>query len=264
MIKSLHIIFLLSVFGCATSPKLFKVPIDSIINSIKVTGEGRGRLSLEQGQYVFSYDAILKDEDWLLAVSVPLRGEEVMILPQIKNVNFTKKTLDSFETRLEQEIAARVKGHELSAQNYIRVLRSLVRFVLADHLSLKRYCERKSEQVFHCYLEEESFQVKLEKNKVFINKVITENYSLELMAENLTESFFTRTNFHLQSQKKHKNFFIFNVPRTLLEINIIYSSFLVANCTTCHSSLVFIEINKGIAYNTCISILRSFDEKFDC
>ncbi|HXH76724.1 MAG TPA: hypothetical protein VNJ08_17265 [Bacteriovoracaceae bacterium] len=205
MLRSVHLFILFTLFSCATGSKLADAPIDSVLDSLKVTGEGRGRLSLEQGQYLFSYEALLKDEvDWLLAVTVPLHGEEVMILPKIKDAVAPEHKAESFEARLESEISSRIKGSDLSGKDYIRELRSMIRFILAKQLTLNRECEKKSEQGFLCNLEQEVFEVKVEKDKIFIHKLISESYTLELVGENLTDSIFTRTNFNLHSQKRSK------------------------------------------------------------
>lgn len=188
------------------APSLTDTSVDQLLNSIKITGEGRGRLSLEQGQNVFSYEAVLKEEgDWLMAVSVPLRGEEVMVLRQIKETDFSDENPDSFELRLQNEIDARMKGAELTGEDYIRELRSLVRFVLAPTVDLKRECSPEGQESFKCLLGPDIFMIKVEKDKIFIRKDIKKNHFMELIAENLTESFFSKTDFHLHSHHDTRN-----------------------------------------------------------
>lgn len=203
MLRAPFFLTLLLISSCSLFKKAIKLSdsnVETLLNSVRMTGEGRGRLSLNQGQNVFSYEAVLKDEgDWLLAVSVPLHGEEVMVLRQIKKSQFSDQNADSFEVRLQNEITSRVEGGDLTGEDYMRELRAMVRLILAPQLNLKRECSGK-EGSFTCLLDQDSFQVKVEKDKIFIRKVIKKNYFLELSAENLTGSFFTRTNFHLHSR----------------------------------------------------------------
>lgn len=169
---------------------------------LQLVGEGRGRLGLDQNQYVFSYEALLKDEDdWVLAVSVPLHGEEVMVLSDLRTDSPDLSTTQSFEARLQREIDHRFRGRNVNGKQYVNTLRTMVRFLLAPQLGLDRKCEKTAKAEYSCQLNKVEFQIIVEKSKIRIKKIVSQTHHLELVGENLTEPFFGRTNFLLLSDK---------------------------------------------------------------
>ena|SRR5690606_24763510 len=196
---------LLLLSSCALfqkSTSLKQQPIEDILQMVRLTGEGRGRLGLDQNNYIFSYEALIKNgDDWLLAVSVPLHGEEVMLLTNLTSVQPDLSSPQSFEFRLQQEIDQRYWRQRLSGKQYVQELRSMIRFLLAKHLGLKRECRQNNSDIYMCEMDGSNFELRVEKGKLRVKKNISAEHQLELLAENLTESFFARTNFLLLSQK---------------------------------------------------------------
>lgn len=190
----LILILILSV-SCSTVKKTEGV--EKSLAAIKVIGEGRGRLGIEPQNYLFSFDAVLKDKkDWILAVMVPLHGEEVMILHDLRNAKPPVTTLESFEERIEHELRNRKKLGNLKSGEFVIHIRSMIRFILARELGLDRACQGEV-----CRLDSENYQVLLSEKNISVKKEISVDYTLELIAENLTDSFFNRTNFYLRDGK---------------------------------------------------------------
>src|SRR4051812_39014836 len=99
MLKIMALLLLVSSCSLFKPNKtLHSSDAEKLLDSVKMTGEGRGRLTLGQSQYVFSVDSILKDDfDWILAVAIPLHGEEVMILPDLRKSQVANEETESFE-----------------------------------------------------------------------------------------------------------------------------------------------------------------------
>jgi hypothetical protein len=185
-------------------------PVVELMTSIKGTGEGRGRLSLDQQQYVFSYEAVLKENtDWLFAATFPLHGEEVMVLSRLKDKE-AEMPDETFANRIEAGIENYLqKKNEspLLAKQFFRELRLLMKFVLQKPLKLETQCKGNS-QAAQCTLDGETYDILVDRKGLQIKKMMTSGYILELRAQNLTESIFMRTQVLLHSQKltsKEKN-----------------------------------------------------------
>lgn len=197
----LILLFLLS--SCAlfkSQPSLKKDSLDTALASIKVTGEGRGRLGVGPQSYLFSYEAALKENtDWMLAVSVPLHGEEVMVLHEIKQKTVPEKGRESFELRIDHEIRQRLDLGKISGRDVTQELRKIIRFVIADQLFLEKKCDSAVPGFYECIMDGESFLVTLEHDAIKIKKNIRDTHYFELEGANLNNSFFQRTNFYLRS-----------------------------------------------------------------
>jgi hypothetical protein len=172
---------------------------EKLLDAVKLTGEGKGRLSFgkSQNQFVFSVDSVLNDNnDWILAVSVPLHGEEVMILPNLKKEEVEDDSTDSFETRIQNEFQKLELSNHLSVVEFLKELRSLIRFQLAVQLGLDRNCKVHQREGV-CTLGGEEYEIAILEKELKISKTFTDKHSLQLLAQNLTKSFFTKINIGL-------------------------------------------------------------------
>ena len=154
-------------------------------------------MGVDQQNYLFSFEAVLKETDWVLAVAVPLHGEEVMILNSMDKKDSPSATAGSFEARLERELRERLPGNDLKNRSFTHEIRSFIRFILAEKLSVLRSCRQLTSEKFLCFLDDEKFELFLSPQKVRILKELSDEYQFELTAENLKGSFFQRTNFLL-------------------------------------------------------------------
>lgn len=176
---------------------------EKLINSVQVTGEGKGRLTLGQNQYLFSVDSVLNEtNDWILAVTIPLHGEEVMILKDMKKVRVDDDESESFEKRISAEINRLNLGQKISGEQFIREMRSLIRFHLSSKLGLKRNCSMQQSDLI-CELGIEKFRVNLKKDVLHVENISYEGSGLKLIAANLTGPIFTKTTITLSSEKPH-------------------------------------------------------------
>jgi hypothetical protein len=177
---------------------------EKLLDAVKLTGEGRGRLSFGKfhNQYVFGVDSILNEKnDWIMAVSVPLHGEEVMVLSNLKQKEVENDNSDSFENRIQSEFnKLELSGHP-SAEEFLKELRSLIRFHLAGQLGLERNCKM-SQKEGECTLDEEKYQIGFLRNELKINKRFSKEQIIQLSAQNLTESFFTKINIRLYERTR--------------------------------------------------------------
>ncbi len=201
----LIILFLITSCGLLQKkPSLKEKDYKELLNAIQLEGEGRGRLSIDQHQYLFSFESALQENnDWILAASIPLHGEEAMILVNLKEAKVSQSTPDSLEIRIRQEIAGYLRSKpklpkELS-KKFIPDLRKLVRFVMAEKMGLSKKCEGSGVQI-SCTLDGEKFEILTEDKHLRIKKIISQDYFLELSGENLTGPIFSKTNFILHSQ----------------------------------------------------------------
>lgn len=205
MLKIMALLFFVS--SCAlfkTSPSLKTKDSEKLLDSVKMTGEGRGRLTLGQSQYVFSVDSVLKEEDsfdWILAVAIPLHGEEVMILPDLRKSQIVDEETESFEERIEKEFQRLKLNEKLTSQQFLKELRSLIRFGLAKKLGLVRDCKAQQME-FICELDGEKFVIEVMEKELNINKSLGPQNRIQLVAKNLTDSFFEQTDIRLYSNEK--------------------------------------------------------------
>jgi len=190
--KLILFILLLSLTSCGLfSPRdslRTKKTLD-LLNSIPITGEGRGRLTVEQRQNVFSFDALLKGEsDWVFAASIPLHGEEVMILPNIRENQIQDSGQRSeFERRLIEVLRSQ-KQWKIHPKDFKQRLRTLVRLLLASRLKQEVKCDSEM-----CHSEGNIFSATIEKEVFTIEEADQKNFRLLARGKILTDSFFSQT-----------------------------------------------------------------------
>lgn len=164
-----------------------------------MTGEGKGRLGFEKQQHLFSYDSLLKEgKDWVLAVTIPLHGEEVLILTNLKDREGPRSPDDSLSIRMERGIADYLRSKKQSGElagKFLNELRLMVRFVLHKQLDLIAQCGDVS-----CEFEGQTFPIEASPRRLSIKRMLAQGHVLELVAENLTGSIFTKSSFVLRSQ----------------------------------------------------------------
>lgn len=204
LIKPLALLIFLS--SCALlkgTPSLKEQDPAKLIDAIKLTGEGKGRLTLGQSKYLFGVDSVLKENtDWILAVTIPFHGEEVMILPSLKEKEAVDEETESFEERIQTEFE-RLKLKGLSSKQFLSELRSLVRFQLGPSWGQKRDC-RPQQQDLICAFDGENYLVEVTDKEIHISKALAEDKKIELVAKNLTDSFFQQTDIFLFANKAAK------------------------------------------------------------
>lgn len=199
------LIFLISCSSFQSETSLLKYDAQELLTKVKLEGEGRGRLSVRENQNVFSFETVLKENfDWLMAISIPLHGEEVMIFPELNLETAPSERLEAFEVRLEDALAREFPKGEISGKEFISSLRKMVRFLLAPKLKLERNCKIQDEKQL-CVLDNETFEVEVNKADFRVKMVSKESFSLEARSQILTGPFFQQTKFSLVDPEGKKD-----------------------------------------------------------
>ncbi len=192
-----RILFLLLLTSCSLfkgSEKLSNPDLLKNIEAIKVEGEGKGRLHIRERQYLFGIEAVLKDDkSWILAVTIPLHGEEALIFPDLRDQNADDPAMESFARRIEHSIRENLKDSDLKGADFLAALRKTLRVLLAHKLGLPLNCRENL-----CTLEEEIFQVEKKEKEISIITPFA-GHNLIATASNLTDSFFMNTRFKVLS-----------------------------------------------------------------
>jgi hypothetical protein len=200
-------IYLLILFVTVSSCSLFKSQniqekkIEDLVSYLQGTGEGKGRLGINRQQYLFGFDALLKENnDWILAANIPLHGEEVLMLRNLDKVSVEEDKVDGLEIRIQQGISDYLKSQKQSphlSKDFLLELRSIMRLILHKKLGLELSCTQKE-----CRIGEAIYQVEATSKQLSLKKSLSEDFEIEFTAMNLTESIFRRSNIYLHSKNK--------------------------------------------------------------
>lgn len=197
-----RILILLVLTSCSLfkgSEKLSDPDILKNIQSIRVEGEGKGRLHIRERQYLFGIEAVLKEKkEWILAVTIPLHGEEALVFPDLHNREVENQALESFARRIDAGIRENLKGSDLKGADFLAALRKTLRLLLAHKLGLLPTCQENL-----CKLEEGVFQIVKKEREISIITPFA-GHNLITTASNLTESFFVNTRFKVLSPKGNR------------------------------------------------------------
>ncbi len=195
MFSRIFILLLLS--SCSLfkgSEKLRSNDLLKNLESIKVEGEGKGRLHIHERQYLFGVESLLReDKSWIMGVAIPLHGEEVLLFPSLDQKNTDDYSMDSFALRIDAGIRENLKNSTLKGADFLSALRKTLRFLLAYRLKLPVNCEAKDKDHV-CSLGEDDFLVMSEEKSL---RVVTPfaGHQLITTASNLTGPIFMNTQF---------------------------------------------------------------------
>lgn len=200
--RIISLLFILVLTSCSLfkSQNIQNEKVETLITYLKGEGEGKGRLGIGQNQYLFGLDAILKENsDWLLAANIPLHGEEILMLPDLKDET-ADQTTESLERRIELGISDYLKSQKKNpqlARMFMLELRRLMRLVFAQKLGLELKCTENE-----CKMGEVIYQVKATPKQISLKKSLNDDYEIEFIAMNLTDSIFKRSSIFLHSKNK--------------------------------------------------------------
>ena len=200
-------IYLLILFVTVSSCSLFRSQniqekkIEDLVSYLQGTGEGKGRLGINRQQYLFGFDALLKENnDWILAANIPLHGEEVLMLRNLEKVSVDEDKADGLEIRIQQGISDYLKSQKQSphlSKDFLLELRTIMRLILHKKLGLELSCSQKE-----CRIGEAIYQVEATSKQLSLKRSLSKDFEIEFTAMNLTESIFRRSNIYLQSKNK--------------------------------------------------------------
>lgn len=198
-----RILFLLLLTSCSLfkgSEKLSNPDLLKNIESIKVEGEGKGRLHIRERQYLFGIEAVLKDnKSWILAVTIPLHGEEALIFPDLREQIADDPAMESFARRIEAGIRENLKDSDLRGSDFLLALRKTLRVLLAHKLGLSLSCRENL-----CTLDNETFMVVKKEKEISLITPFA-GHKLITTASNLTGPFFMNTRFKVLSPEGNRD-----------------------------------------------------------
>lgn len=191
-----YLILILLFTSCSfykNSHPLINYDAEKLLDSVQLTGEGKGRLTLGQSKYLFGVESVLNENyDWILAVSLPIHGEETLILRDIKKKDVNNQEQGSFELRIKNELEHLELSHFIEPETFINELRSLIRFNLARYWDQKRACRKVSSDLI-CKFDGDEFHVTVNRKELIINKYFSKSGIIQLSAKNFSDSLFNRT-----------------------------------------------------------------------
>jgi hypothetical protein len=197
------LLFLLILTSCSLfkgSEKIREADILKNIESVRVTGEGKGRLHIREQQYLFGLESVVKENnDWIMAVSIPLHGEEALIFPKLNEKNSDNLELESFAQRIDSGIRQNLKGSSLKGKDFLVAMRKTVRFVLAGRLKLPVTCKEST-----CMLDGDEFLISKDEKSLRITTPFA-GHELITTASNLTGPFFLHTQFRVTSPESKQD-----------------------------------------------------------
>lgn len=211
------LLFILLVSSCSLfkSQNIQNEKVETLLTYLKGEGEGKGRLGIGQNQYLFGFDAIFKENnDWILAANIPLHGEEILLLPDLKQETDNVSS-QGLERRIELGISDYLKSQKKNpqmAQVFMLELRRLMRLVFVQKLGLELKCSETE-----CRMGEVIYQVKASSKQISLKKDLNSEYEIEFTAMNLTDSIFKRTNIYLHSKNKS------STAPTLLSLELFWN-----------------------------------------
>lgn len=192
-----RILILLLLSSCSLfrgSERISSSDTLKVLSMVKLTGEGKGRLHIRERQYLFGLESVLKDPDtWIMAVSIPLHGEESLTFPGLKNSSDDDAGMESFGNRIDAGIRENLKGSSLYGKEFLVALRKTVRFLFAPKLGLPVTCREQT-----CTLDGEEFLVEREEKSIRVTTIFS-GHQLVTTASNLTGPFFLHTQFRVNS-----------------------------------------------------------------
>jgi hypothetical protein len=219
MLSRLNFLFLLfSLSSCSLfrSQNIQDRKIKDLIPFIQGTGEGKGRLGINRQQYLFGFDAILKENnDWLLAANIPLHGEEILILKDLTNEIDPEPSNNDLGIRIKEGIKSYLESQKQSpelAKTFLIELRTIMRLVLHQKLGLQIIC---SDQ--ECHIGKSVYQVEANSKQLSLKKSLADDYEIEFAALNLTDSIFRRTSIFLRSKNQQ------SPPSNLLSLELFWN-----------------------------------------
>jgi hypothetical protein len=211
----LYLFLLLSSCSLFKGQNIQDKNIMDLVSYLRGTGEGNGRLSINRQQYLFGFDALLKqNDDWILAANIPLHGEEVLRLRDLRKESVGEVEQDGLELRIEQDISEYLRLQKQSpamAKTFILEIRRIMRFVLHKKLGLEVTCSK-----VECKIGDGIYRVETTSHQFSLKKSLSRDYEIEYSAMNLTDSNFRRSNIFLHSKNKS------SPSKTLLSLELFW------------------------------------------
>ncbi len=103
---------MLSLTGCSLFTPKAKVSQEKVWEQLWQaacpTSEGKGQIFISKRTYAFTYESIfnIADKFWVIAMEVPVRGEETLIVPMENKVPLAGSLLDGMDKKTLKSVGA--------------------------------------------------------------------------------------------------------------------------------------------------------------
>lgn len=143
------------ISACATHPTSKDHTWEKLWSQVKMDGEGKARLEIPPESWVFSFEAVLQKNNWLMAITIPLKGEESFAFPGLDRAKpEIVPASDDFRWQVIQALREasheRRLGYPQLGQDFVTYLHHLLRWTHADALGLARGCDATSMNTWKC------------------------------------------------------------------------------------------------------------------
>ncbi len=206
------ILIFLVIGACATRP-VQQTTFDKLWLQVKMEGEGKARLEIPPESWVFSFESVMQKNDWLMAITIPLKGEESFAFPGLdRSQPEIVPAPDDFRWQIVQ--ALRQASHERRlaypqlGQDFVTHLHHLLRWTHADVLGLNRGCDAMSQTTWSCKWDGVRSNWTWDQRKEeFVGEIeLKTDWRMRAIFKNLTGPVFKRVT--LEISRKTENSFV--------------------------------------------------------
>jgi len=123
---------------------------------------GKGQIFLPKSTYAFSYESVFNEEEnfWAMALDVPLRGEETLILPMNSEGQMSGSLLE--------RVSILPTNLKVMEKNWVQMLQFLKKrniWSKANYCNSVLQCQGKVENIFW-YFKEDEIELKIQEPKM--------------------------------------------------------------------------------------------------
>lgn len=208
----LRVILLLLLASCAT-PVIKDPAFDQLWEKVSMEGEGRARLEVGTESWAFSFDAIVKENDWISAISIPLHGEEVFSFPGLQRATpGVVISKDDFRWQIEAALEAASRERKLNypelGRDFVLHFHHLLRWVHAEKWGLSKSCAAEGETVWSCRWDElnSSWAWNPQKEEFTGEFILRSSWIMRVVFKNLTDQRFKRVTLEIIRENELKQF----------------------------------------------------------
>lgn len=206
----LRVFLLLLLASCAT-PVIKDPAFDQLWEKVSMEGEGRARLEVGTESWVFSFDAIVKENDWIAAISIPLHGEEVFSFPGLhRPIPGSVAGKDDFRWQIEAALEAASRERKLNyselGSDFALHFHHLLRWVHGEKWGLKKSCAAKDETAWSCRWDglNSSWTWNPQKEEFTGDFILKTSWIMRVVFKNLTDQQFKRVTLEIIRENELK------------------------------------------------------------
>jgi hypothetical protein len=203
---------LLFLAACATKP-LKDAQFSELWQKVSMQGKGKARLEVPPESWVFSFEAELKNNDWVTAITIPLHGEEIFSFPGLdKPQAEVVPAADDFRWRVVQSLRAASAERKLNypqlGQDFVYHLHHILRWSNADKWGLVRSCDAVSRYQWNCRWDKlNSSWTWNERKEEFTGEfILRPKWLMRVVFKNLTDQNFKRVTLEIIRESESKQF----------------------------------------------------------